>query len=60
MSEWKNIPQHFPIDGDEVYARRMDFWESFECTWEVATQEFVLPNGYRMPWWTIARWKVKT
>jgi hypothetical protein len=56
-SAWFEIPQHFPIHGQSCYVRRMDFWESFEAEWDEAAAEFILLNGYRMPWYSVSRWK---
>lgn len=56
---WFEIPFDFPVDGQEVYVRRMDFWNAFAAEWDETAAEFILPNGYRMPWYAASRWKVK-
>ena len=56
---WKRIPWEFPIDGQEVWVRRMDFWDSFSATWDESATEFVIEEGYRIPWYEISRWKVR-
>lgn len=57
---WHSIPAEFPEDQQEVWVRRLDFWDAFRAVWDEDPAEFVLAIGYRMPWYTVARWKVYT
>jgi hypothetical protein len=47
-----------PIDGQEVWVRRIDYAEAFACFWDETAGEFYTLEGLRMPWWAGARWKV--
>jgi hypothetical protein len=56
---WFEVPQHFPEDGLECCVRRIYFAAAFDAVWDASAGCFVLDNGYTIPWFMVARWKVR-
>jgi hypothetical protein len=56
---WFDITEAQPLNGQEVWVRRLDGRSAFVAEWDALTHEFVMENAMRMPWWSASRWKIR-
>lgn len=56
-SAWNQLPLVLPVDGSEVWIRRL-FWSApFVATWSMAGQIFTHSSGMEIPWYMVAKWR---